>query len=435
MKRALVLALTLAACARGGANDALEDAAPSPNASILPAPLATAPQPLADPAATAPRAIGILADDAGRLLLPSDAAPPPAPPVLPRSDLALDADPLGTHEQPGVTLEAEWRMADLPAAPRAPEVNGAGLDAARKLATLRWTIDLSHGGRMRVAFASRAMPLAQGTEIRARTDRYGHVLVWPDGDQYRTLTPGAVRTLLGERRADAIPLLRPQVGAESDGPHRAGLATRRFDVTTGAGKLSLEQAKVPEAGEGGPLLCRLLTELVAVDPSVAPCAEGRMPVRAQYAWPHGGGITFEVVGVQKRTDLPAGTLLTPPPAARFAAGALPPSTTGIFFTRDELASWRSRPLDLGPVTAPGAPGEGILLVNGSDVLRYVLLDGIPIAWVAPGAAHAQYLIGPQRGRYGVQWRTFLGDAVEAPRTVELPARVTFGFAADASAPH
>jgi hypothetical protein len=45
----------------------------------------------------------------------------------------------------------------------------------------------------------------------------------------------------------------------------------------------------------------------------------------------------------------------------------------------------------------------------------------------------RYVIGPPRGRYTAQWRTFLGEGVEPPSAVELPARLVHG-GADAGAP-
>jgi hypothetical protein len=61
-------------------------------------------------------------------------------------------------------------------------------------------------------------------------------------------------------------------------------------------------------------------------------------------------------------------------------------------------------------------------------LRYVYLDGVPVAWVAP--YREKHIIGPPKGRYTVQWRTFLGDAIEPPKTVEVPARISLGIATD-----
>jgi hypothetical protein len=61
-------------------------------------------------------------------------------------------------------------------------------------------------------------------------------------------------------------------------------------------------------------------------------------------------------------------------------------------------------------------------------VKYVLLDSVPVAWVPPNRDQA--IVGLPRGRYVVQWRTFLGDAVDPPITVELPARVAIGTGVD-----
>lgn len=422
----------LAGCAKApGPEGETSRAATSASAVVPP------PQPLTEPAPpprqdAAPPRVGIPADSAGRLVVATDAGAPPPPPQAPATDQPLDPDPTTARELAGVTLEGEWRLADLPSPPRAPEVNLAGLDAARKLAAPRLTIDLASVGRMRVAFTGRSLPVAEGAELRSRLDRYGHVLVWPNGEAYRLLPPGAARTLLAERRADAVPLLRPDLGAPSEGAHRLGLATRKLEISTRAGKVTIEAARVAEAGEGATLFCRFLAEIVAVDPQVAPCSPEMVPLRAVFAWAGGGTIAFEVTNVARRTNLPTGLLLAPPPAAAWQPGGLPPGTTGIFLTRDELAATRTRALDLGPSVSAGAPGEGIVAVNPTDLLRYLVLDGVPVAWVAPGGE--QYLIGPPRGRYVVQGRTFLGESIDPPRVVELPARVTLGGRVDAGAP-
>ncbi|HSN97344.1 MAG TPA: hypothetical protein VLS89_03565, partial [Candidatus Nanopelagicales bacterium] len=103
---------------------------------------------------------------------------------------------------------------------------------------------------------------------------------------------------------------------------------------------------------------------------------------------------------------------------------------GVFLTRDEIAAFRSAPLELPP-PPPGAPGEGFLAVNQTDTLQYLLLDGVPVAAVPP--LSERYVIGPPRGRYGAQWRTFLGESIGELITIEMPARITIGVA-DAGAP-
>jgi len=425
MKRAAVLALFLAIGCEKAPADPLENATPSPNASILPAPLSSAGQPAAE-TPFAPGSSGRPADSAGKLASPEAGVATPQPM---RGDQALDDDSLSQRELTGVTLDGEWRLADLAQPPKAPEVNAAGLEAARKLTAPRMTIDLASIGRMRVIFESRALPLGEGTEIRSRSDRYGHVLVWPDGSRYRVLPPGAVRTVLGERRVDAIPLVRAQSSGKSDGTRRAGFATKKWELVTRTGKLVLEQAKIVGAGEGGALFCRFLSELVAIDPSAAPCGADDVPLRASFIWPQGGSTTFEVVTVSDRVEFAAERLFAPPSGGDFTMTGLPPEAGGIFLSREELAAFRLRPLDVGAAPPAGSPDEGIVLRNGTDSLRYAFLDAIPMAWVLPN--REQWVIGPPRGRYLVQWRTFLGDAIDPPMTVDLPARVVAGIGPDA----
>src|SRR5687767_2695854 len=107
MKRFAFLALALGqtACPSSSGSDKSEGSnQPSPNASILPAPLASGAE-LRASRDDAGRG-GIPADSAGRLILPD--AGPPAPTRL-REDEALAKDPATGRESNGVTLEAEWK--------------------------------------------------------------------------------------------------------------------------------------------------------------------------------------------------------------------------------------------------------------------------------------------------------------------------------------
>jgi len=403
----------------------IENATPSPNASILPAPLSSLGQPVAETPPTARHA----AENEGK----SIAADAGVTPQALRGDQAPDDDPLTQRELQGATLEAEWRYPDAVLPLKGPDVNPQGIEAARKATVARMTIHLASVGRMVVTFDSRALPLDQGAEIRGRSDFYGHLLVWPNGSQYRVLPPGAVRTLLGERRVDAVPLVRPQISGKSEGLRRFGLMTRRLDLSTRTGKLSLEQAKIAVAGEGGVLLCRFLSEIVAIDPSAAPCNTDDVPLRAQFQWPDGGSVAFEVTHIAERVEFSAAQLLVPPPGGEFTPASLPPTSAGLFLTREELAALRLRPLDVLGAHAPGAPDEGLVLYNGTDTIRYAFVDALPLAWVAPN--REQPVSGLQRGRYVIQWRTFLGDAVEAPVVVEIPARVAVGLSSDGGRDH
>ncbi|WP_437831896.1 hypothetical protein [Sorangium sp. So ce1153] len=394
----------------------LVDAGASPNARILPAPLANETPDLLD--ASVPEASArLVSDDYGRLVMSeaSQQSPLPLPPATP-----LPEDTLSPRELPGMALEAAFRWRDVPQPPKAPEVATAGIQAALGATAPTWKIELAETGRMRVQFTSRALPLPSGSELRARHDVHGEVLLWPGLTQYRVLPPGALRTLLGERRIDVTPLSAGSARPVGDGK-RLDLDVRKVELHASLGTLYLELARAPEAGDGGPLLCRALLEILGVDPKSPECVAGEVPLYASYAWQGGGGFSFEVTSAARRTDLVSTDMLMPPPSAAYAAAGLPSAQGGVFLTRDELAAIRTEALPMPASADPGAPGEGFVAVNQSDALFYLLVDGIPAVAVPPMSE--RYVSGPQRGLYVVQWRTFLGESIDPPLTVEMPARL------------
>jgi hypothetical protein len=128
------------------------------------------------------------------------------------------------------------------------------------------------------------------------------------------------------------------------------------------------------------------------------------------------------------------SLLVPPPTAAFAESGLPAVPNGIFLSREALMAFRSGPALLFaalPTRDPTAPGDGFVAVNRSDRVMVLLVDGVPV--VAVPAAAERYVIGPPRGRYVIQWRTFLGEQVGVARTVDIPARIVFGTPFDGGA--
>jgi hypothetical protein len=427
--RLLVLA-TLAALSTGCEPSAqapagTTDAGASPNANILPAPLATEAPDLADSGA----------DDGGAGPSPVDGgAPlPPAPPpesMRPATPLPAEGAPF-QKDTPGVTLDAVIRWRDVPAPPKAPEVSGDGVREALKLTALSLKIDLTEAGHMRAELLGRAFPFPPRTEIRARSDRLGNLLMEPEGAEYRVIPPGALRALFGERRVDVAPLSSGTLRTHGEG-RRLGFAARKVELTSSVATVRLEIGRVVESGEGGMVLCRALVELGGVDPRTPLCQPGEVPLSAAYAWQEGGGIAFEVTTLTKRSDLPAATLLAPPPTAAFAPAGLPLVPHGIFLSREELAALRTAPIPLPAPRDRSAPGEGLLASNQADRPMYVLLDGVPVV-VVP--AHGeQYVVGPVRGRYVAQWRSFLGEKASAPQAVELPAHLVYGSTPDAGAP-
>jgi hypothetical protein len=105
---------------------------------------------------------------------------------------------------------------------------------------------------------------------------------------------------------------------------------------------------------------------------------------------------------------------------------LPPAET--LLSRPDLASFRAIPGEVPPAAArapvPPAPDSGLLLVNSTDELRLAWLDGVPVAWVAPGGQES--IPSLAHGRYSLQWRTFLGDAWEPPETISIPGTSAVG---------
>ncbi len=372
----------------------------------------------------------MLFDSSGKLVMP-DAGPPPPTPLRP--DGTVSADTMGRDDLVGVALEASFKQRHLAVAPKAPEVSNDGIIKAGKLTALSMSIELTTLGRMKILFTSRALPFPFRSEIRSRYDRYGHFVFWPGATKVRVIAPGALRTALGEGRVDVTPLTSGVKGPSGTGK-RLGEKSRLFTVEGPLGKLRVEVATMPEAGLGGPLLCRALVETMGIDPATTECKPDELPLFASFDWESGDGIDFEVTSIAKRADIPAGEALAPPPGIEVAPTGLPEAPEGIFLNREELAAFRSKPIETKPDNKPGVPGEGLVIENTHDFLLYYFVDGVPVAAVPPQAS--RYLLGFQKGRYTGQWRSFLGDVVSPAETFETPTKVSNGKqpAADAGAP-
>jgi hypothetical protein len=427
----VLVSLAAGAC-KGAAFDPL-DAAPSPQASAEPAPLANVP-------ATATNTGG------------ADAGPPPEPL---RSDRALPTDipheatrdlwPDGTSaivvqraqrpkeaardtkELAGYALQAVFRAGEGPAPPKGPEVNLSAIEAAKRRTEARLAIEAS---QTRARFVlSGGFVLPQGTELRARVDRYGHVVIWPGESTYRVAEPGALRALLGERRLDVAPLSPATVTTPmGEGGRRLNVRTRRVELSTRAAKASLELASFRDAGDGGLLVCRLLLDLMNASPSTAACSVDDIPLHAEIRWTTQGALAFDVTSIVRRVDLSPQELAAPPASTTFEAGPPTPLPGEALVSRADLAAFRSAPVDVAPTSVrdaqPPPPDMGLLVINSSDELRVAWLDGVAVAWVAPGGR--EWLSSLVRGRYLLQWRTFLGDAWDPPRTITVPGSSDVG---------
>ncbi len=330
------------------------------------------------------------------------------------------------RELAGYELQVVLHMGEGPPAPKNSEASAAAIDTAHHRAEVHLTIDAS-ASRARFVLSSGFL-LPAGTELRARTDRYGHVLLLPGDGTYRIAEAGALRALFEERRLDVAPASPVETRAAGDGTRRLNLRTRRLEVTTRAAKATLELATLRDAGDGGALVCRWLLDLMAGRPSGSPCGVDEVPLHAELRWTTQGTLVFDVSGLTRRVDLAAQDMAAPPASASFIAGPPPSSPGEALVARAELAAFRTGPQDVPPAAAGDAqappPESGLVLQNGSDALRVAWLDGVPVAWVGPGGRVA--LPSLQRGRYTLQSRSFLGDAWEPPQTVTAPGQADVG---------
>jgi hypothetical protein len=398
---------------------------PSPNASILPAPLASnleAPgNGKSNPEDTERRDAGHLAFDAG-----ADAAVPE--PHSLREDQALPGET--PRENTGLTLTARLRFLDTAPVPRVPEQNGDGVQRGRDAAGFDVVVDLA-GSRMRLAFASRAFALPAGSELHTRDDLYGHTLLWPNRTTYTVIAPGALRSVLAQQRADVVPLVRARVSALPSGSS-FGMSTERSELSTPTGKLELEQARgpspVPSPTSGiwasGVSLCQFLVELVGASPTSSACRSDLVPVRAMYTWPNGEHFAFDVSRLLRRNDIDPTALAMPPAGAEFRQSELPPPPPTALLSDSELTEFRSRPAARTEKADPGAPKTGLLVANHGESLRYITIDGAPVARLPPGAE--QLLLGLRSGKYQVTARDFFGSEDAVTKSIEVPARFTLG---------
>ena len=67
---------------------------------------------------------------------------------------------------------------------------------------------------------------------------------------------------------------------------------------------------------------------------------------------------------------------------------------------------------------------GVEIVSTGSTAARLAAAGVPVVAVTPGSD--RYVIGPVRGHYVAQWRTFLGAKVTPSQLVEMAARLTHG---------
>jgi len=416
--------LVVGACHGPAAAD-LPDTSASPQAKAEPAPIAS-------PPATAPSATAAAGSaSAGSPFIPPplplrpDEAPPPD--ALTRDAVREGAkDPLAVH-----TVTFAIRSSDVAPPPRGLELSAPGLEAARRKSEPALSVDVMPGHAR--AVLQGGFVLADGTELRVRADRLGYVVVSPDGDSYRVGATGSLRAILGEGLFDVAPSSAAEVVVRGEGARRLGRVTRHVDVTTRAARGAFDLARLPDVADGGALACRIFLDLMSAGPATPVCVEGDVPLHVELKWssqppeaPGGrkrisGVSVFDATSLARRTDIVATSVLAPPPNATFVSTGEPVRGSHLFLSRADLAA-----LHIGGGDPTGSrPGEGpaalLSLHNSTDELRYAWLDGVPLAWLAPGGRLD--VSGVPHARATIQWRTFLGDAIDPGQTVTLPAMI------------
>lgn len=384
---------------------------PSPNASILPAPLVTDLESARSTAAV----------DAGARLDASSDAGAAERRVL-REDRPVSPDS-ALKESAGVRFLAQWHWLDLPSVPRLPEANVEATGRLRQSMAFELSLELHASGRLRAVFESDSFVLPRGTELRARADYLGHFLVWDTAETYAVLPPGTLRAVLTEHRSDAAPLIKPRVTEVGIG-NVLGLPTIKRELVTPLGRLLVEQASLPSAGGAGELVCRLLAEFIAASPDNAACSKPQVVVRAEI-FSHGGGhVLFDVRRIDREQALDPTAALAPPEKARFTQAALPSMGPTIVPSASRLRELRQRAVPRAEKAEANAPRQGLLVQNRTESLRFVLLDGVVLARVTP---RRDVLVDQLvEGRYAISSLDFLADDATPLRFVDLPARIVLG---------
>ncbi len=345
---------------------------------------------------------------------------PPEPLQLSEA-LAPEVAPGTESELAGVSLEAQWRWG------RTGELSGAEPALGHPRGVADHTLELTANGRMRLVFQSTRLSLPAGTSLLARADRYGTLLVWPDHREYRILLPGMLHATVEDRRADASPLSKATLTARGTGT-LLGWPVRRIELKSAFGLVTLETARVTEAGLGAALLCRSLLEWGGIDPNSGACSgdrENELPLSATYQWGTVDGATAQL----KVTKLvvhekDAAAILVPPAEALPRSTGLPgPSTTLLVSATEQTALGVEKDATAG--LKGGRTEAALSAVNLSDRTIFAVLNGTPVAYLAPkGQVRLEHL---RAVRHRLQWRTFLGQDASPDADVEPPTTIRFSL--------
>ncbi len=376
----------------------------SPNASIFPTPLSTA-TPLSNSSQVVSEAP-----------LPGFWVNYPSQNYI-RPDLPLDPENQTLKEVPGVSMIGTWKFADTNSLPRGHELSNEVLRQVQEKVEWRWKIDSSLTGHMRVVFDSDGFHLPRNTEIRSRFDRFGSILLWPDGLTYRLLPYNSIRTLLDERRVDVLPTQVPTIQLQGQGK-RLKWKTRKILLKTHLGSLLLELATIPELSHLGKLLCRLLIEINGIEPKIPVCKDEEIPVFASYSIGEGGIIFFEIQQISRVTNMVTSPFMMPPSSASFQVSGLPPKNISMISEEEMLTLHIARKQALTPEMV-----DLFQLSNNSDEGIYVFFDNIPLFFLTP---QIEQSFRVPKGKHWVQWKSFFSNRTSLLQSVDSNGSSHFG---------
>ncbi len=373
---------------------------PSPNATITPSPLVAAGSLVAKTTKS----------PTGK---PNTKKPPGVEPIEPPTPLAIQTAPNADEATPKqltrVLLTGRVYWPAYPGTSKTSASLSKQLDVATKTQR-QFEVNLRSHGRMQITFYGNLFPFASGSAIASRAENYGHLLLWPDGQSYRVLPMGSIRTLLTEGRPGVTPLIHldPEPHA---GPDTLGRPTQVWTFETSRGKLHLHQAQVEESELGGPLLCRFLLEWLSVAPSSTVCEQGLLPTRAEFESPRGAKLVWDTSELEVESNAEVTKLAVPPRDALFRQYGVPEPPPVL------------SPAELGLLRKAGKTGT-LTAHNPTTQLQWLLLDGAPVGRIPP---HAPWTTtGLSQGTYFARLVDFFGGEAGNQPGFVVGDEATFG---------
>ncbi len=265
--------------------------------------------------------------------------------------------------------------------------------------------------RARIVLESSVWALPKGTELRARSDREGFIVVWPDDRSYRVVSQGALQSLFEERRVDRMPVVTMKSEEVGEG-RRLGRTTRKVRLENALGTVKLDLALVPESGIETGLMCDFLLGLLRAVTPAGVCEDGVLPFAAHFLWEEGRSLEFSVTQMTLRTDLSRDMFLLPPKLSIYKPGELPPGSSSLW------------PSDVLAAVFPREPnGPKIRFHNYRSVPLFLMIDSVPVSRIDP---HSEVVWSAGRGEHRHVARDFLGKVTESAGVVQAPAEVAYG---------